>query len=178
MPEGSQRNQRATLDFFRLFRESQLVQVINEGAHGAVHALKLRVFRFDDVVFVRSVCAAAVAEAEVTCRQVQRLTGEYVARPGPGAARQNHRVNSASAIHCGLCPNYRGVSGRAGGIIAATHMDFNIAETPLREVRLERGERRSSRHIGHEPQIELPPPGREGSSSRPARCSRQRGPRC
>jgi hypothetical protein len=52
------------LDFFRLFRESQLVQVIDEGAHGAVHALKLRVFRLDDVVFVRSVRSAAVAEAE------------------------------------------------------------------------------------------------------------------
>src|SRR5712692_6258406 len=140
---------------FCLFRESQLMQVINEGAHGAVHALHLRVFRLDDVVFVRSVRAAAVAEAEVTCRQAQRLTGEYVARPGPGVARQNHRVNSAATIDCGLCPNYRGVSGRARGIIAATHMDFNIAETLLREVRLERGERRGSRHIGHEPQIEL-----------------------
>src|SRR6266852_5971214 len=99
MPEGSQSNQRATWDFFRLFRESQLVQVIDEGADGAVHALELRVFRLDDVIFVRSVRAAAVAEAEVTCRQAQPLTGEYVARPGAGVARQNHRVNSASAVH-------------------------------------------------------------------------------
>src|SRR5713101_7237643 len=154
---------------FCLFRESQLVQVINEGAHGAVHALELRVFRLDDVVFIRSVRAATVAEAEVTCRQVQRLTGEYVTRPGAGVARQNHRVNSPSAIDCGLCPNHRGVSGRAGGIIAATHMDFNIAETPLREVRLERGERRGCRHIGHEPQIELGhrPTGKDRLPARP-----------
>ena len=69
MPEGSQRTKGQPWTFFRLFRESQFVQVINEGAHGAVHDLKLRVFRFDDVVFVRSVCAAAVAEAEVTCRR-------------------------------------------------------------------------------------------------------------
>src|SRR6266849_11179485 len=104
---------------FCLFRESQLVQVINEGAHGAVHALELRVLRLDDVVFVRSVRAASMAEPEVARGQAQRLAGEYVAWPGPGAARQNDRLQPAPTVHCNLCADNRRVGRCARWIVPA-----------------------------------------------------------
>ena len=48
-----------------------------------------------------------------------------------------------------------GVGGRAGRIVAAGHVDLDVAEAVLGEVRLERGERVGRGHVGHEPQIEL-----------------------
>ena len=59
----------------------QLEQVFDEREHDAIHTLDLRVRRFDDVIFVRRMGAAAVAEAEMAGWQTERFAGEHVAGP-------------------------------------------------------------------------------------------------
>src|SRR6266699_4212043 len=49
----------------------QLEQVFDEREHDAIHPLDLRVRRFDDVIFVRRMGAAAVAEAEMAGWQTE-----------------------------------------------------------------------------------------------------------
>src|SRR5713101_1783832 len=77
-------------------RGSQLVEILNVGARRSVHALHLGVLRLDDVVLVRSVRAASMAQPEMPCREPQRLAGKHVTRPGPGEARQDHGINSVA----------------------------------------------------------------------------------
>src|ERR1700687_4688180 len=89
----------------------QPIQKLDVRANGAVHALDLGIFRFDDVVLIGGVRAASVAEAKGARRQVERLAGEYVTGPRSRASRENDRVNPALAIHFGLNTDERGVGG-------------------------------------------------------------------
>ena len=72
----------------------QLVQIFDERHRRAVEALDFRVRGFDDVIFVRRMRAAAVAESEMSCRQLQRFTGEDVTGIRTGVARPEQRVDS------------------------------------------------------------------------------------
>ena len=46
-------------------RDRQFIQILHEGTHRAIHSLNLRICRFDDVVLVRRVRTASVAQAKV-----------------------------------------------------------------------------------------------------------------
>jgi hypothetical protein len=59
----------------------EFVQKLHVPAHSAIDALNLRILRLDQIVFVGSVCSAAVAKTELNCRKLQWLTGEDVSRP-------------------------------------------------------------------------------------------------
>src|SRR5229473_2637796 len=65
----------------------QLVEELHMGKRRAVHPLNFRIFRFDDVVLVRCVRAAPMAQAEVARGQAQRIAGEDITGPRPGVAR-------------------------------------------------------------------------------------------
>src|SRR5260370_41762641 len=94
---------------------SQVVEVVDERLHRAVEADELRVFALDQVVLVGRVGPAAVAEAEVARRQLERLAGEDVARPRAAAARPEGRVESRLLVRRYLRPDHRlgGPSGFA-----------------------------------------------------------------
>src|SRR5260370_28471966 len=64
----------------------QVVEVVDERLYRAVEADELRVFALDQVVLVGRVGPAAVAEAEVARRQLERLAGEDVGPPRAAAA--------------------------------------------------------------------------------------------
>src|SRR2546426_641701 len=63
-------------------RRRDFVQVLHVRAHCTVNPLHLRVRRLDDVVLVRGVGAAAVAESELACGEPYRVARVHVARPG------------------------------------------------------------------------------------------------
>src|SRR3989442_14027101 len=100
-------------------RPRDFVQVLDVGAYGAVDALDLRVRRLDEVVLVRGVGAAAVAESEVTRGEPQRIAREHVARPGAGVARQENRVDPGASVHRILHLDERRAGGGAGGAVGA-----------------------------------------------------------
>jgi hypothetical protein len=79
-----------------------------------------------------------MAEAKWASRQAQRLTGKYVTGPRTRAARKNDRVNPAFSIDLGLNPDQRRVSGRAVGILAARHANFDVPESLFLQMSLER----------------------------------------
>src|SRR6516165_9315067 len=58
----------AHLLIFRTWLLRQLVKILDKGHHRAIEAMYARVCRFDDVIFIGRVSAAAVAETEVTGR--------------------------------------------------------------------------------------------------------------
>src|SRR5437763_13624108 len=68
-----------------LFR--QLVEVLDEGHGRAIEALDFRVGRFDDLVFVGRVRAAAVTEPAVAGGKFERLTSQHLRRLRTGVAR-------------------------------------------------------------------------------------------
>src|SRR5436309_12712792 len=59
-----------------LIDRRQFENVFHEREHGAIDPLDFRVRRFDHVVFVRSMGAAAVAEAEMAGWQAERFSRE------------------------------------------------------------------------------------------------------
>src|SRR5215472_64057 len=93
-------------------RLRQFVEVLHVGEGCAVHALYFRVFRFDEVILIWGMRAAAVAQAEMPGRQTQRITGEDVAWPGAGEARQNHGIDAVLFVHSRSGANDSGIGRR------------------------------------------------------------------
>src|SRR5882672_2878247 len=71
----------------------QLVPVVDEAADRGVEPVQPGIARLDQVVLVGGVRAAAVAQSEVAGRQLERLAGEHVARPGAGEPRPQDRLD-------------------------------------------------------------------------------------
>src|SRR5512140_2852897 len=69
----------------------QLVEIVDERAHGGVEPEQLRVARFDQEVLVGGMGPLSVGEAEVAGRQLERLAGEHVARPRAARPRRDDR---------------------------------------------------------------------------------------
>src|SRR5262245_33742621 len=65
----------------------QLVEIFDERHCCAVEVLDFWVRRFDDVIFVRCMRAAAVPESEMSGCQLKRFAGEDVTGIGAGVAR-------------------------------------------------------------------------------------------
>src|SRR5260370_23263704 len=86
----------------RLARLRQFEQEFHVRTSSTVDALDFRVFRFNDVVLVRSVRAASVAEAKASCGAAQGIAGENGAAPGAGVSREKDGHNAAAAIGGGL----------------------------------------------------------------------------
>src|SRR5436309_5706389 len=80
----------------------QLEQVFDERHHRAIEALDLWVRRFDNVIFVRRVGAAAVIEAEMAGGELERFAGENVTGIRTGVARPEQRVDSELFVRCQL----------------------------------------------------------------------------
>src|SRR5256886_17152772 len=89
---------------------------------------------------VRRVRPAAVAQPEMPRGKVQGISGEHVARPGPGASGQYDRVDPAAPVDRRLRPNQPGVRGRAVRVVSTGHVHFDVLEAAFRQVRLEVGE--------------------------------------
>ena len=133
----------------------QLVEIFDERHHRAVEALDFRVRGFDDVIFVRRMRAAAVAESEMSGRQLERFAGEDVTGIRTGVARPEQRVDSELFVGCQLrldqCRIFR--CGRR--IVPAGHVHFDVAEAALRQMGLQRGKRVRRFHVGHESHVDF-----------------------
>src|SRR5437764_4873887 len=103
----------------RSARARHLVEIFHVRPHRAVDPLHLRVRRLDQVVFVRRVRAAAVAQSEVARREPQRLAGEHVAGPRPRVPRQEDGVDPGAPIYRLLRLDDHGVRGCAGATVTA-----------------------------------------------------------
>src|SRR5215469_17279834 len=119
----------------------ELVKIFDMRKRGAVHAQHLGIAGLDDVILIRRMRAVAMAESEVSGGQTKRLAGEDVTRPGACQARQDHRVDAVVLVHRSGGANDGGVGGRGSGVVAAGHVDVDIAETLFREMGFEHGER-------------------------------------
>src|SRR4051812_20275748 len=102
----------------------------------AVVSLNFGIWRFDDEILVRSVRPTAVSEAPMSGRQPQRLARHPVPRPRPGLPRPGVRLNIQPLAQAGGPPNYGRFRRRVGRIETAGHVDLDVAEPALREVRL------------------------------------------
>src|SRR5947207_949890 len=93
------------LEFGNLPR--QFEEVFGEREHGAVQTLDLRIGGLDDIIFVRSMGAAPVAQPEMAGRELERFAGEQIAGPGTGHSRPEQRINPMTAVHRDLGPDQR-----------------------------------------------------------------------
>src|SRR5258707_3813164 len=80
----------------------QLVEIFDKRHHRAVEALDLWVRRFDNVIFVRRVRAAAVTESKMSRGKLERVARKNVTGIGTGVARPEQRVDSKFFISRGL----------------------------------------------------------------------------
>ena len=80
----------------------QFVQILNKRHRRPVEVLDFRVRGFDDVIFVRRMRAAAVAESEMSGRQLKGFAGEDVTGIRTGIARPEQRVDSELFVGCQL----------------------------------------------------------------------------
>src|ERR1700733_15514248 len=129
-----------------LIRSSYRVQELDERCSRAVQSLDRGIFRVDQIVLVRRVSTGAVAESEITGRKTQGRRGEPIAGPrswvawhhqrrGPEFAECREHGLEEFAVRIGL-----------GGIVAATHVDFDIRQYVLRKMGLQLGQRIGARH--------------------------------
>src|SRR5438132_268992 len=116
------------------------VQVRDEGCHRTLEAQNPRVVRFDQVVLIRRVRPGSVAQAEVTHGQAQRRIGEDIARPGARAARPRLRIVPQLAIGRELRADQTAVGVGLRRVVTAAHVDLDVCEAALGEVRLQLGE--------------------------------------
>src|SRR5207244_1304275 len=80
----------------------QLEQVFDERHHRAIESLNLRIRRFNDVIFVRRVRAAAVTQSEMSRGELEWFARENVAGIRTGVPRPEQRIDSELFISCGL----------------------------------------------------------------------------
>src|SRR5207247_4712583 len=104
------------------------------GHHRSVETLYLRVRRFDDVIFVGRVGAAAVTEAEMAGSKLERFAGEHVTGIRASVARPQERIDSEFFVTRDLRFDEGGISRCARGIVSAGHVHFDVAEATLRQV--------------------------------------------
>src|SRR5881296_2060644 len=105
----------------------QLEKVFHKRECCAVHAFDLRVRRFDNVIFVRSMSAAAMAKTKVAGGELQRRAGEHVARPGTCAARPEQGIDSMPPANRTLCANEYRVGWCRGWVVPAGHAHFDVS---------------------------------------------------
>src|SRR5208283_3243969 len=112
----------------------QRVEVFHKRSHRAIKPRDLRVCRVDQVVLIRSVRAGAMAEAEVSSRKIQRSVGEDVSRPRTCRTRPQQGILAELLIGRHLRLDELGVRRGLVGIVAAAHVDFDVAEAFLRQI--------------------------------------------
>src|SRR5262249_60930842 len=79
-----------------------------------------------------------MAEAEVAGRHFERLACENVAGPGACGARELNRFDSGAIADGFFCASDERVGRSARWIVAAGHVDFDVAETAFCQVSLQR----------------------------------------
>src|SRR5262245_11641524 len=94
-----------------------------------------------------------MAKAEVAGRHFKRLSGEDIAWPGTGKARQLNRVNSSTLVNGVFGASDKRIHWGGGWVIAAGDVDFDVAEPALREMRFQCSSGFGGFHIGHEAQV-------------------------
>src|SRR5260370_31289901 len=90
-----------------------------------------------------------MAEAKRSCRQVERLAGEYIAGPRPCAPRKDDWIDPTLAIQLGLHADRRRLGWGAIGIVSTGHAHFDVPESFLRKMCFERGVGLGRRHMRH-----------------------------
>src|SRR5260370_27239298 len=83
----------------------KFIQIFDVRPGRAIDPFDLRIRGFDHVIFVRRVSSAAMSQPEVPRGQMQRLSGEYISRPGASLAGPEDRFDSGPPIDCWLGAN-------------------------------------------------------------------------
>src|SRR5438105_14965365 len=76
----------------------QLVEIFDKRHYRAIESLYFRVRRFDDVIFVRRMCARAVTETEMSGGMFQGIAGKDVTWILAGIARAPQRIDSGLLV--------------------------------------------------------------------------------
>ena len=133
----------------------QSVQVLDKRSGRAIDARNLRVGRLDDVVLVGRVRTRAMSHTKMSRRQAERQIGEDVAWPRTSRARPHHGIFSQLLVGCHLSLDKLGIGRRLVGIIAAAHVDLDVAEALLREIVLQQLQCPLRRHVGNQAHVNL-----------------------
>src|SRR5579863_1025806 len=97
----------------------------------------------------------AVSETKLQRRKAERRTREPVSRPGAWVARQDLGRVAEPAISREHRLDEAAVRIRLRRIVAAAHVDLDVTEAMLLQVRFELGERVRGGHVGDEAHVEL-----------------------
>src|SRR6266516_6852519 len=106
----------------------QLVEIFYERHHGAIESLYFRVRRFDDVIFVRRMCARTVTETEMSGGKFRGIAGKDVTWIRTGIARPEQWIDSEFLVSRNLRLYERRISRCARRIVTARHVHFNVAK--------------------------------------------------
>ena len=87
--------------------------------------------------------------------ELQRFTGKDVTWIRTCVPRPEQRIDSEFFVGRDLCLDERRISRRARRIVTAGHIHFDVAETALRQMRLQRSESVGGFHVGHETHVDL-----------------------
>src|SRR5438093_13472843 len=87
----------------------QLVEIFDKRHYRAIESLYLRVRRFDDVIFVRRMCARAVTETEMSGGKFQGIAGKDVTWIRAGVARPQQRIDPGFLVSRDLRLYERGI---------------------------------------------------------------------
>src|SRR5439155_1007461 len=103
----------------------------------------------------KRISTTATVKLEMIGGELQRFAGESVTRIRAGIARPKQGIDSESFVSCDLRFDQRRIFRRAGRVVAAGHVHFDIAEAALRQMRLQRRERVGRFHVWHKAHVDL-----------------------
>src|SRR5204862_6326155 len=98
---------------------------------------------------------AAVAEAEVASGEAEGRIGGDISGIRAGNAWPEHRIDPSTLHRRNLRLNHRRARRCRRRIVAAADVDFDVAETALRQMRLQRGDRVVFLHVRNEAHVDL-----------------------
>src|SRR5688572_3662522 len=131
------------------------VEKIHVRLHRPVDSRHLGIARLDDVVFVRRVGPAPMAQPENAGRHPERLTGERHPGPRAGQPGPEQRIDPRLPVGCHHRLDQLRIRIGLGRVVAPGKLHLDVAEAVLGQVRLEQLEGALGRHVRHQTEVEL-----------------------
>src|SRR5205823_629200 len=139
----------------RQWHTHEFIEIVDERPDSAIKACEMGIGGFDDVVFVRRVGAAAMAESEVAPGKPERLAGEDISRIGSGISRPKDRVEPAAFVDGELRLDHGCIRGCISRVIFPARLYLDVSKSMLGQMGLERLNCAGIGHVRHKAKVEL-----------------------
>src|SRR6202142_2833147 len=116
----------------------QRVEILDEGAHSSINPRNLWIGGIDQIVLIRSMCAGPVPRSKMSGGKIDRFGSEDESGPGTSGSRPQHGIQTQLAVSRNLRLDELRILRGLCWIVAATHIDLDVAEAVFGKMLLQK----------------------------------------